>query len=214
MSRQQLSEEYRKCKKRKLGVDAPKPSKTVRKGRKARPTHANPRKKPNLAAQRNPAVQRNWRHVLNAWKIGKHLPDIHGSVFWETSKIENGGLVKYREKKIPASAQLPMTMRASSRAYKQYLTNKKSPVAFSNPTGTCTLVSPPDQGKNFAHIGLFYKNASQHEIRALWKKVATEIEKRLKLKKVIYVSTHGLGVPWLHVRICDFPKYYHLRGGL
>lgn len=116
--------------------------------------------------------------------------------------------MEYREKTISASATLSMTLRGNSSYFREHLTNKTSPVGFSNPTGTCTLVAPPDVGKNYSHLGLFYKNASTNEIRALWKKVAVEIDKRLKKEDRVYVSTHGTGVPWLHVRICNTPKYF------
>ena len=144
---------------------------------------------------------------MKAWKVGKHLPKINGGVFWETSAIKKGGNVEYKEQTLSASA-LPMTLRGDSSTFRKHLNNKKSPVAFNNLTGSCTLVTPPDTGKNFSHLGLFYKNATKDEIRALWKKVAVEIEKKMTQQHVVYVSTHGTGVPWLHVRICNSPKYF------
>jgi len=33
-------------------------------------------------------------------------------------------------------------------------------------------------------------------------------KKMLSKNKPCYLSTHGRGVPWIHIRICDTPKYY------
>ena len=50
--------------------------------------------------------------------------------------------------------------------------------------------------------------ASEIQKRELWKKVALEANKMLKNNDNIWISTHGLGVNYLHVRICNNPKYY------
>lgn len=179
-----------------------------------------PTKRPNRAVKTpakrpKPSDKKTWKEIIKSWKTGKHLPDINGSVFWETSAIKNGGNVAYKERTMSAASVLPITKRADSSPFREYLANKTSPVGFSNPTGSCTLVAPPDTGKNFSHLGSFYKNASKNEIRALWKKVAVEIEKKLKKRDTVYVSTHGMAVPWLHVRICNNPNHFStgvLRG--
>ncbi len=177
--------------------------------KRPRNTPANrPRNTPRKAPAPARSTEKTWNDVIKAWNVGKHLPKINGSVFWETSAIKKGGDVKYKEQTMSASAALPMTLPGDSSTFRTHLNNKTSPVAFSNLAGSCTLVAPPDTGKNFSHLGLFYKNATQDEIRALWKKVAVEIKKKLKQNHAVYVSTHGTGVPWLHVRICNSPKYF------
>lgn len=70
------------------------------------------------------------------------------------------------------------------------------------------LVAPPNKGLNFSHLGTFYKHASKGDIKALWREVAKQIEKEMKTHDALYVSTHGSGVSWLHVRISSIPKYY------
>ena len=198
---------------RKRKPPAKRPANTPRKRKPPAKRPANAPTKRKAPAKRPANARANnrlttWKDVMKAWKVGKHLPKINGSVFWETSAIKKGGDVEYNEQTLSASAALPMTLRGDSSPFRKHLDNKTSPVAFSNLTGSCTLVAPPDTGKNFSHLGLFYKNATQDEIRALWKMVAVQIEKKLKQQNVVYVSTHGTGVPWLHVRICESPKYF------
>ena len=54
----------------------------------------------------------------------------------------------------------------------------------------------------------FMSNASEKQKKELWKKVALEAKEFLKTNENIWISTHGLGVNYLHVRICNTPKYY------
>ena len=83
-------------------------------------------------------------------------------------------------------------------------------ISFKNISGDSTLIVPcPDANKNYAHLGLFNKNATNSKKLELWKKVAEEISKIIKNNKdkEIYLNTHGYGVPYLHVRIDSTPKY-------
>lgn len=162
---------------------------------------------PVVAKNRPSPGRKTWKDMINAWKAGKHLPDITGSVFWETSAIKNGGNVLYKEQTESASGDLPMSLRGDSSIFKAHLKNKTSAVMFYSPSRTL-LVAPPDKKKNYSHLATFYKNASQREINNLWKTVAVGIEKELKNHDVLYVSTHGTGVNWLHVRISSTPRYY------
>lgn len=63
------------------------------------------------------------------------------------------------------------------------------------------------------HLGVFVRDAPVTAQGALWKLVAEEaltaIE-RAKGKKV-WLSTSGLGVSWLHVRLDTRAKYYHTQ---
>jgi protoheme ferro-lyase len=56
------------------------------------------------------------------------------------------------------------------------------------------------------------------EKQELWKKVAEEIKKIIiKSQKYpsennkLWVSTHGLGVAWVHIRLSIIPKYYKTK---
>jgi hypothetical protein len=63
-----------------------------------------------------------------------------------------------------------------------------------------------------AHVARFMLEASAREVICMWKKLAEVVLERhadpTRNGAPIYVSTHGKGVPWLHMRICDTPKYY------
>lgn len=63
-----------------------------------------------------------------------------------------------------------------------------------------------------AHFARFMRQASSRDLIDMWKKLAAAVLARYtdaaREGAPLYVSTHGKGVPWLHVRICDTPKYY------
>lgn len=85
----------------------------------------------------------------------------------------------------------------------------QEPVAvFSNLGGSSTLIAPaPDGGPGFPHLLAFLRTADPTRIDALWRTVAAvalgEVSERPR-----WLSTAGLGVYWLHVRLDPRPKYY------
>lgn len=84
-------------------------------------------------------------------------------------------------------------------------------VAFANLGGDATLVVPtPADGADHAHLAAFSLTAQREAQTALWKRTATELLARVRRRGAlpVWLSTSGLGVFYLHVRICDKPKYY------
>lgn len=170
-----------------------------------------PKKKTVVAPKKKKTVRVTWKDQLEQWKRGNGLPDIKSStssIFFETSRAHSGGMCAFEQKVTSASKHLSMRMKADSSHFSEHLSGKTSPVQFYNLDQTAILVSPPDNGKNFAHLALFYKNSNQRQREQLWKKVAQSVEKVLRRGEDAYVSTHGTNVPWLHVRIEGNPKYY------
>jgi hypothetical protein len=82
-------------------------------------------------------------------------------------------------------------------------------VVFANLGGDATLVVPCPAGSSqaYGHIAAFARLASRGQRDALWQSVGAAMSRRLSIKPV-WLSTAGAGVPWLHVRLDDRPKYY------
>lgn len=150
----------------------------------------------------------NWTETIQQWKKGKNLPKIKTSVYWETSRAHSLGSSEFIQKTKSSLKKLPMNMKADSSPFKKQLSGATQPVKFYNLDKSAILVSPPNTGKNFSHIGTFYKNSTLQERKDLWKKVAKVVEKKLKKGSDVFVSTHGTNVAWLHVRVECTPKYY------
>ncbi|CAN0448825.1 unnamed protein product, partial [Pylaiella littoralis] len=157
--------------------------------------------------QKEKVPKTTWKETVQCWKNGKNLPKIKSSVFGETSRAHSGGSCEFIQKTTAAARELPVTMKGDNSIFTK-LNGKTTPVSFYNLDKSATLVSPPDSGKNFSHIATFHKHCSVQEREDLWRQVAVSVEKKLKKGEGVYVSTHGTGVPWLHVRIETTPKYY------
>jgi hypothetical protein len=81
-------------------------------------------------------------------------------------------------------------------------------VAFDSLRGDARLVAPtPDADDDAAHLASFAASASGERWAALWRTVAEEDE-AARRRGQPWLSTAGLGVPWLHVRFDVRPKYY------
>lgn len=83
-------------------------------------------------------------------------------------------------------------------------------VSFLNLGGDAVLVVPtlPAVGDGYAHLADFRRTAPAAAWDALWAEVGRCVAARLGTRPV-WISTAGAGVPWLHVRLDDQPKYYH-----
>jgi len=60
----------------------------------------------------------------------------------------------------------------------------------------------------YPHLATFLRHGPAEQIDALWQQVAHAVQARLIEHSPLWLSTAGLGVHWLHVRLDDRPKYY------
>ena len=82
-------------------------------------------------------------------------------------------------------------------------------VSFNSLGGDARLVAPcPIQSVNACtHLAAFLREAPAAVIIQLWQEVSVAVTRMLN-EQPLWVSTCGLGVYWLHVRLDSFPKYY------
>jgi hypothetical protein len=94
---------------------------------------------------------------------------------------------------------------------------RKSVVTFLNLAGDSLLIVPCpvfDEGgkpRDFGHLMKFVQLAEPRLMLELWRRVAEEVVQWLTAHpgQRLWVSTSGLGVSWLHLRLDTRPKYYH-----
>ncbi len=89
-----------------------------------------------------------------------------------------------------------------------------SVVAFPNLGGDALLVAPRQIAglQSYGHIAAFVRSAPAAQQHALFQILAGAIDDVLRTHDGrIWISTSGLGVAWLHVRIDSYPKYYQHR---
>jgi hypothetical protein len=105
----------------------------------------------------------------------------------------------------PLLARMP----AEPLAFAEHFRPDRSVATFANLGGDAVLIAPrpAEGGGNYSHLASFVAKAPASQQDALWKAVGEASNRRIGTKPV-WISTAGLGVAWLHVRLDDRPKYY------
>jgi len=92
------------------------------------------------------------------------------------------------------------------------LVGARAPVvrAFRNLGGDAMLVvpAPSEDPRGYPHLAAFLRAAPRAQVHALWATLGGAVETWLLTRgRPVWVSTAGLGVSWLHVRLDTRPKY-------
>jgi hypothetical protein len=79
---------------------------------------------------------------------------------------------------------------------------------FDNLGGDARLVVPCPGGRPdaYGHLATFVRHGPRDQVDALWIALGETLLRPATASR--WVSTSGLGVPWLHLRIDQRPKYY------
>ena len=157
--------------------------------------------------------------------------------FYETMWCDKDMANPYVEKFIESHEFKGLTQDYT--AFKDYVAHPETPfvTSFYNPPGDTLLIIPtplpppppppsPIEARqsrskgakstpNFTTMKDFIDYAPEEQQIAFWKYVAKKLRMMLddpqNQKHVIYVSTHGLGVPYFHLRLARIPRYYHTK---
>lgn len=130
------------------------------------------------------------------------------AVFWECRQIV---LPEQEiESAIVASPRLTGA-RANHRRFDAHLSAARNEpvIAFDNLGGKSRLVvpTPGEVGAEGVHLMRFLRSAPATQIDAFWRTVAEESLVWIATRP-LWLSTSGLGVAWLHMRLDPRPKYY------
>ena len=82
-------------------------------------------------------------------------------------------------------------------------------VTFPNLGGDAALVVPCPvvEDSIYGHLASFIRHAPETQVQHLWQTVGVAMQERL-CDRPVWLSTAGMGIPWLHVRLDSQPKYY------
>ena len=99
-------------------------------------------------------------------------------------------------------------MPVNANAFRSYFTGHEV-VSFQSLGGDATLIapSPGKSSASYPHLAAFLQNAPAAKAVELWRSVGQAIDNSLS-DKAVWLSTSGLGVAWLHIRLDATPKYY------
>lgn len=85
-------------------------------------------------------------------------------------------------------------------------------ISFPNLGNDAVLVVPQELGSTsaYGHLAAFVRHAPDVQQHELWRTVGRAVAHRLN-DTPLWLSTAGMGVAWLHVRLDTRPKYYSHR---
>ena len=154
-----------------------------------------------------------WKDKIDLWLKGEILEypiNIKTRFFYQTSVCDKKLKNKYNEFFL-LNNNLDYLIQDYT-VFIEYIKKSKNKYAtsFYNISRDALLVIPiPRKNKIFTTVKDFIDNSSIKQQKILWKLVAKNVLKLLETYDQVYVSTHGLGVSYLHVRIDLTPKYYN-----
>ncbi len=133
--------------------------------------------------------------------------------FWEHPPLSNANIdsgVEFVLIDSPALARLsPIPQPFSSHFERD---RESEIVSFRSLGGDAVLLAPRPSGSLEAcvHLAAFVRQAAQSQIESLWRETGRAMRENLSERK-LWLSTSGLGVSWLHIRLDSYPKYYQHR---
>jgi len=131
--------------------------------------------------------------------------------FWEVKPVTHDLLNEPFEFVLVESNTLPQ-LNTDTHTFQKFFNDGNSVKAFANLGGDAQLIVPAQIGDSryYAHLADFVRYAPDDQVLHFWQIVASEYEKFIG-NDIKWLSTSGLGVYWLHVRIDSRPKYYQYR---
>ena len=132
-----------------------------------------------------------------------HLPAYR----WETPCVTSATLDRDFEFVLLRCDSLARTVDFA--AFGSHFRDDFSVVTFPNLSGDAVLVvpCPVAEFEIYGHLAAFVRNAPEAQLHELWRSVAVAMLQRVS-DCPVWLSTAGMGVSWLHVRLDDRPKYY------
>ncbi|HHO49533.1 MAG TPA: hypothetical protein ENK18_01380 [Deltaproteobacteria bacterium] len=135
----------------------------------------------------------------------------HEAVFWETSPSSRA-TVDHPLRFVLLPGRSLARLQSDPRPFEQQLRRGGLVATFGNLSGDAILVAPTptDPPRSYPHLVAFLQHAPPEQLEALWSAVGVALEGWWADRAdPVWLSTSGLGVAWLHIRLDRYPKYYH-----
>ncbi|MCI5082094.1 MAG: hypothetical protein MRY78_10385 [Saprospiraceae bacterium] len=131
--------------------------------------------------------------------------------FWETPPATLALLSQNMEFTVLPSSYLAQAQPNFS-AFAEHFESDDDALAkvFPNLGGDALLVVPRKGPQDYPHLSTFVQTSSDKAFSFFWRLAANTFLAAIP-EGPRWLSTSGLGVPWLHLRIDQRPKYYHYR---
>lgn len=162
----------------------------------------------------------SYQKVISLWRTSRRFREFFNDLLshseftafrWETPSISPSTLERRFEFVLLDCPQL--SRKVDLKSFRQHFDDKAEVVAFGNLRGDACLVvpSPVGEASHYVHLASFIRGAPKQQLDLIWRKVAECLEERLLERsrdQPVWLSTAGMGVAFLHVRLDTQPKYY------
>lgn len=158
-------------------------------------------------------------HVLHGWRDDPNFRTFFNDLLarapyeafrWETPPISADLADRPFEFALLDSPEL--AVEPDLRAFAEHFqggVGQNDVLSFSNLNHDAILVVPRRMASEsaYGHLAAFVRDAPESQRHQLWKAIGELMVRELG-PRPIWLSTAGAGVPWLHVRLDQRPKYY------
>ncbi len=130
--------------------------------------------------------------------------------FWETPPVTSQTLGRPFEFVLVESSALARSKPDPSPFQSQFAARGGDEVlTFPNLGGDAILVvpAPVAEAGCYTHLAQFLRHAPESQVDTLWHRTGQAMHDRVT-NRPTWLSTAGLGVSWLHLRLDTRPKYY------
>ncbi len=162
----------------------------------------------------------SYAEIIDRWQCDGDFRDFfigllaeapYDAYLWETPPITGLTSTRAFECVLVESPELAQ-LTPDSAAFAQHFEATEAEtevVSFWNLGGDALLVAPSPRTSRSAypHLAAFARAAPEPQQHAFWSAVGTNVANSLS-DRPLWLSTCGLGVAWLHVRLDTRPKYY------
>jgi hypothetical protein len=140
------------------------------------------------------------------------LADCNFKAFlWENKPMTRANLDQTYEYSLVKNNYL-VDVLPDQHTFQQYFDSEQQAVTFQNLGGDAQLIAPcPHHNPDcYTHIGTFVRNTPAKQRDAFWKITGEQMLDAIG-NEPKWLSTNGMGVSWLHMRIDRRPKYYQTQ---
>jgi len=166
-----------------------------------------------------------WHQAIEHWQSDAEFRSLITRIlrdspafFWETPPLSSASLHQPWEF-VLVDAPMLAKVSPNSQPFVAYLDRGEDTIhVFANLGGDALLIAPRALGPlpHYTHFASFVRQAPSEQVDTLWQVLGNALQDLIgddlnPRTAPVWVSTSGLGVYWLHLRLDDFPKYYTHR---
>ena len=161
----------------------------------------------------------SFRSVINLWQNDQAFRGFfttllgnssYQAFFWETPPVTRQSLDQSFEFVLTESPSLAK-LKPDSSSFATHFSQRKSQevLTFPNLGGDAILIVPVPlvMESCYTHLARFLREGPSSQISAFWQSAGVAMQSRVSSSPT-WLSTAGMGVPWLHLRLDSRPKYY------